>query len=241
MSLLKKIIQGLMPTVCLFCNTLTDRPQAICIRCRNDLPLLKHHCQICANRLPADTFARSCGQCLRQKPPFDTTHGLFFYEPPIPKFILDLKFHHALTHARLLGELLLEKILQEWYQKTPLPTVIIPMPLHPDRLKERGFNQAIEIARPIARALHVPLSLHDAVRIKSTKPQATLPASKRKQNIRNAFLIKKSFENQHVAVLDDVITTGNTLHEFCRQLKKHGAARISVFCAARCENKSASR
>lgn len=233
MYLLKNVAHWFMPHVCILCKTITPQPHDLCLPCSKDLPILKHNCQVCANNLPSTSQSPLCGQCLQKKPPFDTTHGLFLYEPPIPKLILDLKFHEALTHAKLLGELLAEKILHEWYRETSLPTAIIPIPLHPDRLKERGFNQAIEIARPIAKALDLPLFLQHAIRVKSTQPQATLPASERNLNIKNAFLIKKSVKNHHIAVVDDVITTGSTVYEFCRLLKKHGAAKISVWCCAR--------
>lgn len=232
-SFLKKFATWLMPHSCVFCRNITDRSQDLCLSCLEHLPIIKQSCLSCANILPATHQNGMCGQCLKQKPPFDTTHALFHYQPPIPKLILDLKFHQALTHAKLLGELLAEKILFEWYQNKALPSAIIPIPLHTDRLKERGFNQAIEIARPVAKALKRPLLLHDAVRIKSTVPQTTLSAKERKLNIKNAFLIKKSFENQHIAVIDDVITTGNTIYEFCYLLKKQGAAKISVWCCAR--------
>jgi len=232
-SFFKKFTTWLMPHVCILCRNITHRSQDLCLSCLEHLPIVKQSCPMCANILLSTHQNVLCGQCLKQKPPFDTTHALFLYQPPIPKLILDLKFHHALTHAKLLGELLTERILREWYQKKPLPTAIIPIPLHSARFKERGFNQAIEIARPIAKALKLPLLLHNAVRIKATIPQATLPARERKHNINNAFLIKKSFENQHIAVVDDVITTGNTIHEFCHLLKKHGAAKISVWCCAR--------
>lgn len=230
---LKKISNWFLPHICILCKNLTHRSQDLCLPCLQKLPLLKQGCQTCANVLPLNFSYSFCGECLQKKPPFDATYALFSYQPPIPKLILDLKFHHALTHAKLFGELLAEKIIQEWYQKKPLPTAIIPMPLHAARLKERGFNQALEIARPVAKALNLPLIIHDVARIKSTLPNATLSSDKRKHNIKNAFLIKKSFENQHVAVLDDVITTGNTVREFCKMLKKQGAREISVWCCAR--------
>lgn len=174
-----------------------------------------------------------CGECIQKKPPFQRTHALFLYEPPIPKLILDLKFHHQFAHAKLLGELLAKKIQEKWYQTDELPTAIIPIPLHPKRLQERGFNQALEIARPIARRLNLPLFIHDLKRHKATLAQAQLPANLRRQNILQAFSTKKLFNNEHIAVVDDVITTGNTMREFCRLLKKQGAGKISVWCCAR--------
>ncbi|HSW69063.1 MAG TPA: ComF family protein [Gammaproteobacteria bacterium] len=230
---IKKFTRWVLPHVCIFCKNISHRPEDLCSSCLQNLPVLKQGCLSCANVLPLEKSQAFCGECLQKKPPFDITHSLFLYQPPVPKLILDLKFYHALTHAKLLGELLAEKIIHEWYQESALPTVIIPMPLHVSRLKERGFNQAVEIARPIAKALDLPLMIHDVARIKPTLPQATLSADKRKKNVKNAFLIKKSLENQHVAVVDDVITTGNTMREFCRMLKRRGAGKISVWCCAR--------
>ncbi len=230
---LKKFSNWILPHICILCRKISNRSQDLCLACLQELPFLKQGCLTCANVLPLNHSFPLCGQCLQKKPPFDITHALFLYEPPITKLILDLKFHHALTHAKLLGELLAEKILYEWYQKSDLPTAIIPMPLHASRLKERGFNQAVEIARPLAKALHLPLILDDVVRVKPTLPQMSLPKSERKRNIKNAFFVKKSLKNQHVAVLDDVITTGNTVHELCRLLKRRGANKISVWSCAR--------
>jgi ComF family protein len=231
MNYFKKIFSFALPFVCIFCKNLSDRAQDLCQRCYDDLPRLAQGCLCCANVLP---FAESlCGQCLQKKPPFDHTHALFSYQPPVTKLILDLKFQHALANAKLLGELLLEKIVQEWYQNKSLPSVIIPMPLHALRLKERGFNQALEIARPIARQLHLPLLTKGFVRQKHTIAQATLPADERRRNMRDAFLITSDIKNQTVAVIDDVITTGTTIHEFSRLLKKCGAGRVDIWCCAR--------
>lgn len=170
---------------------------------------------------------------MQNKPPFDYTHGLFLYQPPITKLILDLKFQRALANAKLLSELLFEKISQEWYQHKSLPSAIIPIPLHTKRLKERGFNQALEIARPLAKKLQLPLLIKSIVRSKHTIAQATLPATQRRRNIHGAFSIEQQLNNQSVAVVDDVITTGGTMDEFCRTLKASGAGRVDVWCCAR--------
>ena len=98
----------------------------------------------------ADEDARICGACLKNPPPFDLTHALFPYQPPIMQLIIALKFQHQLSYAQALGEWLTQAIQQGWYRHQPLPDLIIPVPLHPRRLRERGFNQALEIARPIA-------------------------------------------------------------------------------------------
>jgi len=149
--------------------------------------------------------------------------------------VMQLKFNHLLMNGRILGELLAENIEQKWYLQQPLPTRIIPIPLHSSRLKDRGFNQALEIARPIAQRLNIQIDQTSCQRQKFTVAQATLPATERQANIKNAFQMKGDFSGQHIAVLDDVITTGFTVSEFCRMLKKHGARRIDVWCCARAE------
>ena len=147
--------------------------------------------------------------------------------------ILKLKFNHALLHAHILGHLLAKKIRVEWYINKPLPNRIIPVPLHPIRLKERGFNQAVEIARPIAKHLKLPLNYHIGQRMKHTTAQAVLPARQRQKNMKNAFVVTHDLSNQHIAIIDDVITTGRTIREFASALKSAGAQRIDVWCCAR--------
>lgn len=145
---------------------------------------------------------------------------------------MELKFHEKIINARILGELLLTAVKTIWYQNKELPTVLLPMPLHFHRLRTRGFNQAVEIARPIAKGLNIPLNTTACQRSKNTLPQAMLPEEKRRQNLQNAFTIKENFAGQHIAVLDDVITTGHTLAEFIQTLTRAGAAKIDVWCCA---------
>lgn len=106
------------------------------------------------------------------------------------------------------------------------------MPLHSSRLRERGYNQAVEVAKPTARTLEIPLDFN-LVRIKPTLPQSTLPASKRSQNTANAFTAARSYEGLHLALVDDVMTTGCTVRAAADTLKKHGAKRVEIWCIAR--------
>lgn len=173
-----------------------------------------------------------CDPCHCDLPHALLTGTLFSYEPPITKLILQLKFNHALVNARVLGELMADKIRHEWYLSKALPQLIVPVPLHSNRLKERGYNQSVEIARPITKALQIPIDLTPR-RIKITQAQATLSPHKRKLNVKNAFEARRRYDGLHIAVLDDVITTGHTIEEFCRTLKKAGAERIDVWCCGR--------
>lgn len=221
----------------MLCGNLAERSQDLCSGCHADLPILTQSCVRCANVLTSKIENLICGHCIHQPPPFDYTHALFLYQPPVTQLILKLKLTHALLHARLLGELLAEKMVSEWYQKKTLPDMIIPVPLHIKRLRERGFNQALEIARPIAKKLQLPLETRDILRVKATLAQATLSADERRKNIRQAFLVARDLTGLSIAVVDDVVTTGNTIKEFCHELKKRGATRIDVLCCARANEK----
>jgi ComF family protein len=223
----------LMPATCLLCHQPADRQQDLCGVCKNDLPILPQTCPRCAKIFRQPGFpALACGGCLRKPPPFDAAFALFAYEKPVTKLIMELKFHERLLNARILGELMLEAIRTRWYHNKPLPDVIIPMPLHVTRLRERGFNQALEITRPIARSLKIPVDITSCVRQKATAPQARLAAERRAQNLRNAFLVRGNFAGRHIALLDDVTTTGHSINALASAFKKAGAPRIDVwFCA----------
>ena len=123
--------------------------------------------------------------------------------------------------------------MEEWYRDIPLPDMIVPVPLHASRLQERGFNQALEIARPLAKTLGLPMDSHRCLRIKPTPPQMTLSADKRRKNMSQAFQVNGSFNGMTVAILDDVVTTGNTVAELGRMIKAQGASEVHVWCCAR--------
>lgn len=229
---LKKLIAWLLPNTCVLCDHPSDRGQDLCGNCNGDLPWLRDACTRCAKPLLQNSQALVCDDCVKQSPPFTITHALFLYQAPITQLIMDLKFGHALVNARILGELLSEHIRDGWYRTKPLPEAIIPIPMHPNRIKERGFNQALEIARPISKALNIPLEYTKCHRIKHTAAQATLPARQRQQNVKSAFYAG-NLDYRHVAVIDDVITTGCTVNEFCLALKCAGVEIIDIWCCAR--------
>jgi ComF family protein len=200
------------------------------------LPILPRNCRQCAQFLTSTSLPAQdlhCGSCLKTPPPFDATYALFPYFPPIIGLIRQLKFKHQLTHAKALAELLLQQIKTDWYKHKPLPDLLIPVPLHPYRLRERGFNQAIEIAKPIAKALDIPLDLHGMQRIKPTAVQSSLPAKERGRNMANAFALNRDYSALSVCLIDDVITTGHTISACARLLKQNGAKHIDVWCCAR--------
>lgn len=227
---LKKALSWLLPYTCILCGEHSSRQQDLCETCYQNLPWLPYSCLCCA--IPLSTPEQLCGHCLHHAPPFGKTYSLFLYQAPIAKLIIELKFKQSLVNARVLGELMAIH-LQKQYQTQPLPEIIIPVPLHSERLKERGFNQALELARPIARALHLPIHTHTIQRVKATLAQTSLSAEERRQNMKNAFLVTQNLVYNHVAAVDDVITTGNTVTEFCKTLRQSGIQRIDVWCCAR--------
>jgi ComF family protein len=219
-----------MPPICILCHQPAGRLQDLCHPCQNDLPILPQTCPRCAKTFIQTTL--TCGACLKRPPPYDAAHALFSYQTPITKLIMELKFQDALLNAKILGERMAEAIQHNWYLKKPLPSIIIPMPLHKKRLQERGFNQSLEIARPIAKHLKIPLDTTSCQRIKATAAQAMLPAKKRKHNIQNAFTVTGDLRGRHIALLDDVSTTGFSMTELAKTCKKAGASQIDVwFCA----------
>lgn len=234
-KLFHQAYQWFLPTTCILCSFKTLGAYNICYTCQQDLPILPQYCTRCANFLRGNQLTDSliCGSCLHTSPPFDLTYALFPYQSPIIQLIIQLKFHSNLSIAQAFGELFIQKIAGIWYKNKAFPDVIIPIPLHPRRLRERGFNQVLEIAKPIAKSLRIPLDFAGTSRMKYTKAQSGLSKPEREKNMANAFMAKKSYSGLTVAVIDDVITTGQTITEFCRLLKANGTKSIHVWCCAR--------
>lgn len=145
------------------------------------------------------------------------------------RLISELKFGEQLQHTRLLGQLLVSRITQHY---TELPQLIIPVPLHKQRLQQRGFNQALEIAKEVSNAIHIPIAADAIWRHKATQPQAQCTASQRERNIKNAFRLHQSINAHRIILLDDVITTGNTVRECSRCLKQANIEHIDCWSVA---------
>ncbi|MES2141340.1 MAG: ComF family protein [Pseudomonadota bacterium] len=223
----------LFPFTCILCCEEARREIDLCLDCEKNLPWLDHICTHCAAPLCLEANA-ICGTCLKKPFPFYKTYILFSYTEPIRKLITGIKFQQRLLYANILGNLLAEKI-ELSYQEEQLPHVIIPVPLHKKRLRERGFNQAMEIARPIQKKLKIPIDYKSCQRVRNTVAQSTLLANQRSTNVKKAFAIteQKNVINKHIALLDDVMTTGHTLIELSSSLYDAGVKRIDVWCCAR--------
>lgn len=212
-----------LPNSCILCGS--DSRDVLCVPCIDDLPPLPMaRCPLCAE--PSAQSER-CGHCLGQSPHFDATFALYRYDFPFDRLIHAFKYGGQLALAPWLGTALAEAVKEADFD------LIIPLPLHPRRLCERGYNQSGEVAKFLARRLGRPLDLDHCRRSRATPPQAELPLDKRLNNVRGAFECSTDFSGLHILLVDDVMTTGATLDECARTLKLHGAARVSVAVAAR--------
>lgn len=204
-----------------------------------ELPRVKSACRGCGLPLPVkeklekDTADgvyidnRFCGGCLAHRPVFDAVRAAFWYEDAIPTLIHRLKYAQRLSAARVLGAAMVPV-----FARTPLPDAIVPIPLHSSRLRERGFNQSIELIRPAAMQLGVPLLVNAMKRVRITQEQAGLAANQRRTNVRGAFRVG-GVPYRTVALFDDVMTTGHTASEAACVLKNAGVETVYVWLCAR--------
>jgi len=214
---------------CRLCAGPADRPGGLCHACLADLPHNHHPCPRCGAVLMHAT-ATPCGECQRHPPHYDHAHIPYRYAPPLIPFITGLKFYGRLADARWLSELLLASLATAAY---PRPECLIPVPLHPKRLRERGFNQALELARPLGQRLHIPVEPHVVQRRLHTRPQSELSGATRRRNLRGAFHQHAPIPYRHVALIDDVVTTGSTLNELAMVLHQSGVKTIQIWAIAR--------
>ncbi|MBW8369161.1 MAG: ComF family protein [Arenimonas sp.] len=216
----------MLPARCLVCREPGSRGQDLCGACRTDLPFNRVACARCALPLPV---AGLCGACLRQPPPFTASRAVLVYRFPADQLLPRFKFHGDLAAGRLLSQLMAEELAD-----APRPPALVPLPLHPARLRQRGDDPALELARPLARALGLPLRDDLLRRVRATSPQSELDAASRRHNVRSAFSAPNPRALPgHVALVDDVMTTGATLAEATRALLRAGVARVDLWVAAR--------
>lgn len=230
---------SLLPGACALCAA-TGR-HVLCSSCETRFFSSQvARCRCCALPLPAearDPALLLCGACLRDPPAFDATVVAADYAAPVDQLVLGLKFAGKLALAPLFADRLRDALLRSTVGDMPLPSCLTAVPLGGERLRTRGFNQALEIARPLSAALGVPVAARLLVRLRETTAQATLAPPERRLNLRGAFMLQPAMvgavRGQHVGVVDDVMTTGATLDAVATVLKRFGASRVTNLVFAR--------
>lgn len=227
----------LLPTNCIVCGRSSTNPNSLCHDCESELPWMGRACCNCG--IPIDTQSLkddTCGSCLLAPPPFSSCRGIFHYDSPIDKLISGFKFN-AHFHVGFTLSTILANKMREHYTKTQNPDLLLAIPLHRNRLKQRGFNQSIEIARVISRHCQIPLAKSALHKIRDTSPQTKLGSARaRKSNLKDAFRIANGRHLESVksiALIDDVVTTMATICAVSKVLQHHGIRRIDVWCLAR--------
>ena len=215
---------------CALCTAAHDGEFAVCADCIADLPRppVGKQCPICAE---IESGGAICGRCLQSPPHFDATVAAFIYAFPMDRLVLKLKYGGGWPLAPTMAKLFHSALINF---NSPMPDLIAPLPLHPSRERERGFNQSLEIARPLAKRLKIPMDASALIRVRAGLSQASQPNWKaRKRNVKGAYQAAKKFDGMTVALLDDVMTSGSTLNEAARALKKAGANRVINWVIAR--------
>jgi ComF family protein len=219
------IKQFLPAQPCVLCCTMSH-DGLWCAACDATLPYFDvPHCPVCALPTPGGEV---CGHCLTQPPLFSRTTAVFGYSFPLDKLIQGMKYGEQLALAHAFAKKLVQRI-----DRSCLPDYVIAMPLHPAKLRERGFNQSLLLAATVARELKIELLPNTCQRVRDTPPQSNLPWKERKKNMRNAFFCNMDLTGKRVALVDDVLTTGASLNALAAAAAKKGAIQISAWVVAR--------
>jgi ComF family protein len=229
----RRLARALWPTNCILCGSAGDEDIDLCRDCAADLSRNEPACSVCAEPLPAASGGpRVCGECLRNPPPFVSSFVPFRYAYPLDHLVRGLKFRNELACGRVLGQLFAGCLLA---RGAPLPQAIVPVPLALRRYRQRGYNQASELALAIRRVTGVAVKSDVAVRQRETAEQAGLDRKARRRNVKGAFAVAAPLQVRHIAILDDVVTTGSTVRELADVLRRAGAEQIEVWAIARTE------
>lgn len=224
------LLDHLLPRHCVLCG-LFSGSENLCPPCSGELPHNPAACGRCGLPLPARLDA-VCGACLKKPPPWNEAVAGLKYQYPVDQLVCRFKYNRNLACGQALGRILLDAI---HHSGGPLPLAIVPVPLHRSRLFTRTFNQAYVLAQQLSKSLEIPVKHALLKRTRRTRAQSGLNSVQRRNNVRGAFECHRH-ELKHVAIVDDVMTTGKTLEECTRSLKRAGAGWVTAWVAARAVN-----
>ena len=223
---LRKAARMVFPPRCLLCGETGVNGRDLCPACAEALPWNASACLRCALPLPIPGL---CGACLQKPPPMGETHAVFVYGFPLDRLVPRFKFHRDLAAGRLMADLMAGALAS-----APRPDALVPVPLHARRIRQRGYDQALELARPLAATLALPLRADLLQRIRATAAQSELDAGQRRRNLARAFAVAdQAALPAHVALVDDVMTTGATLAAAAHALRAAGVERVDAWVCAR--------
>lgn len=242
----QRLLKNAIPCRCKICGNTSA--ELICPPCLASLqrPDSGQHCIQCGSEFPASIIYKQkmdshCGSCLTTTPPFDSTLFPFYYTDPLASLIQQFKFNGDLILSHWFAQSIVEQLLLERRAK-PLPDCLIPVPLHLDRLRHRGYNQSTILAKHIGTQLNIPVYKHAIIRQRDTPKQSGLNKQQRKRNLRGAFFLTKNtralLQGRHIAIVDDVITTGSTLLAVSNVLNRVKPAHISLLAIAKTKHNS---
>lgn len=232
---LKTVQHWLLPGLCAVCRKPSGLQRDLCEPCLGSFARIACPCHSCALPLPPGVAPNAlCGACMGRERRFARTVAAFAYAEPVSTLIAGFKYRAGLSQGRLLGDLLLQDLQRE-YADAPLPEVLVPVPLHRKRLRERGFNQALVLARQLGSAMQIPVAADALARSRSTLAQQGLSAAQRKHNLRGAFECHADFgAYRAIALVDDVVTTMSTMREIAHVLwRAYPGLELHVWCIAR--------
>jgi len=221
------LLDSLLPRRCLVSRLAGDDGRDLCAAWYHHLPRPGPLCARCANPVPKGHQEPDCAVCQTHPPAFDAVQTGFLYEFPVDMLVQRFKFDGRLEAGALLAGLLAETLVG-----LPLPDALIPVPLHRDRLAERGFDQALMLAGDLGRALKLPVCANRLTRVRATPAQSGLNRKQRRRNLQRAFVATGPLP-PHLALIDDVLTTGSTAQACAAVLKGAGARRVDVWVVAR--------
>jgi ComF family protein len=228
-GLAARLLRAILPLRCLLCGAAGADGLDLCAGCARDFAINRPCCPRCA--LPLETPAPLCGECLASEPSFAAAWAPFRYGHPLDLLEARFKFRGDLAAGRVLAKLMIERAHADMPARGAL---MVAVPLHLSRLRQRGYNQAFELAKPLARALGVALDRDLLVRTRATPAQTGLDAAARRRNLRGAFeVVGERVLPEHVVLVDDVMTTGATLRECARTLRRAGVMRVDAWALAR--------
>ncbi|MFC3909524.1 ComF family protein [Legionella dresdenensis] len=216
-----------IPAICVLCNHYYHGDFAVCSPCYQLFGKITNPCIICSMPL-ASGQSLQCGNCIRQKPAFDRIYTNYLFEDPLRTLVHWYKYQQSLFLRSLLIQLMLDALPVGIYQ----PDCLLPVPMHPERLRQRGFNHTVELARLLARKLKIKFDLALCEKTVNTAAQVELSGEQRKNNLKRAFKVRVN-DYRHVTIIDDLITTGSTANELAAALKQSGIERVDVWCLAR--------